>query len=288
LESVLKLPQLHEVYIWNTKITEADRKTLSKKYPDIKIIGSQFTDTKILKLSRPRVENDGVTRKGQRVSLKHNMPGVTVRLSKNGTEPDSVNGEIYREPFNVDETIQLKVKACKEDWYCSEVLDVICFVEGIAPEHVELLTSSDVQYPGEGATSLTDKRKGFADIFREPSWLGYRDQPFNAAFDFNKDVPIKSVVISYGKNIGAFIFPPEEVEVWAGNEMNQLKLLNKIKVVQPTGYVPPKVEALTIPIDTKTTYRFYKLIARPLAKLPPWHDAKKERGWFFVDEVFFY
>ncbi len=288
LESILKLPQLREVYTWNTKVTEADQKTLSKKYPDIKIIGTQFTDNKILKLSRPRMQNDGVIGKNELVSIKHNMPGVTIRLSKDGTEPDSVNSEIYKEPFKVDETFQLKVKACKDAWYCSEVLELTCFVEGIAPAHVELLNPSDVQYPGEGATSLTDKRKGFPDVFKELSWMGYRNQPFGAVFDFSKDITIKNVVISYGKNVSAYIFPPDEVELWAGNDVKQLRLLKKIKVVQPADYVPPKVEALMIPTETKTAYRFYKIVAKPLAKLPTWHDAKKEKGWFFVDEVFFY
>ena len=288
LESVLKLPQLREVYVWNTKITEADQKTLTKKYPDIKIFGTQFTDSKILKLSRPRVENDGVIGKDELVSIKHNMPGVTIRLSKDGAEPDSVNGEIYKEPFRADETFQLKLKACKEGWYCSEVLEVTCFVEGIAPQHVELLNPSDVQYPGEGATSLTDRRKGFPDVFKEPSWLGYRDRAFSAAFDFSKNVALKNVVISYGKSVGAYIFPPDEVEVWAGNDMKQLRLLKKLKVAQPAEYVPPKVEALIILTESKTPYRFYKIVAKPLSKLPAWHDAKKERGWFFIDEVFFY
>jgi hypothetical protein len=288
LEGVLKLPKLREVYIWNTKITEADRKALSKKYPEIKIIGSQFTDSKILKLSKPRVENEGVIEKGELVSIKHSMPGVSIRLSKDGAEPDSVNSEIYKEPFSLDETIRLKVKACKEGWYCSEVFEVTCFAEGIPPRHVELLNPSDIQYPGEGVSSLTDRRKGFPDVFKDPTWLGYRDQAFSAAFDFSENVAMKNVVISYGKSVGAYIFPPDEVELWAGNDMKQLELLKKIKVVQPAEYVPPNVEALIIPTESKTAYRFYKIVAKPLAKLPAWHDAKKEKGWFFVDEVFFY
>ena len=30
-----------------------------------------------------------------------------------------------------------------------------------------------------------------------------------------------------------------------------------------------------------------KIVAKPVAKLPAWHPGKGERGWVFVDEVFF-
>ena len=35
-------------------------------------------------------------------------------------------------------------------------------------------------------------------------------------------------------------------------------------------------------------YSYYKLIAKPVNKLPAWHSAKGKKGWVFVDEVFFY
>lgn len=288
LEPILKLPGLQEVYLWNTKTSDAELASLAQKYPDVEIIGNLFSDGKILKLGKPRLENDGVIRKDELISLKHSMPGVTIRLSKDNSDPDSVNTEVYHEPFTLRESTVLKARACKDGWYCSDMLEVTCFVEGIPPVNVELLTAADKQYPGKGASTLTDLQKGFADIFKEPSWLGYRDQAFAARFDFGKNVAVNKIVISYGKNIGGFIFPPEEVEVWAGNDFNQLRLVKKIKPNAQTGYTANNVEALTIPTDMDTSHRFYKLVAKPVAKLPAWHKSKGERGWFFVDEVFFY
>jgi uncharacterized membrane protein len=288
IETVLKLPQLNTLYIWNTKISQNEHAALTKKYTGVEITGNLFSDEKILKLGKPRLENDDVIRKDELVSLKHSMPGVVIRISKNDTEPDSVHSEIYKEPFAMDESSVLKVKACKDGWYCSDVLEVTCFVEGITPRKVELLTPADKQYPGKGAVGLTDLQKGFADIFKEPSWLGYRDHPFAAQFDFGESISIKKVVISYGKNIGGFIFPPEEVEVWAGNDMKGLSLVKKFKPNPPTGYAPNSVEGLTIATASGDSFRFYKLVARPMAKLPLWHKSKGEKGWLFVDEVFFY
>lgn len=288
VEAVLTLPKLRAVYIWNTKIDTKEQEALQKKYPDVSIIGNLFSDGNILKLGKPRIENDGVIRKDELVSLKHSMPGVRILLSKDLSVPDSVGGQLYEEPFSLTESTVIKAKACKDGWYCSDVLEVTCFVEGVAPANVTLLTSPDKQYSGKGASSLTDLQKGFADIFKEPSWLGYRDEAFSASFDFGKDVPIKKAIISYGKNLGGFIFPPEEVELWGGNDINRLTLLKKIKPDQPGGMSSNSVESLSVTTDQEASYRYYKLIAKPVAKLPAWHDSRGEKGWFFVDEIFFY
>ena len=288
LESLLALPSLHTLYIWNTGISEAELASLKKKFPDVEIIGNLFSDKEVLKLSKPRLENDGVIRKNERLALKHNMPGVTIRISRNAGAPDSIQSEVYKEPLAADESVVLKAKACKDGWFCSDVLEVTCFVEGIAPDRTELLSPPDKQYPGKGAVSLTDLQKGFADIFKEPSWLGYRDNPFAASFDFGKSIPLKKIVISYGKNIGGFIFPPQEVQIWAGDDINKMSLVKELKPTLPTGYSPNSVEALTVPTDSQTSYRFYKVVAKPVAKLPEWHGSKSERGWVFIDEIFFY
>jgi hypothetical protein len=33
------------------------------------------------------------------------------------------------------------------------------------------------------------------------------------------------------------------------------------------------------------TVRYLKVIAIPVSKLPKWHPRKKEKGWFFTDEI---
>jgi hypothetical protein len=216
------------------------------------------------------------------------MTGVTMYYTVDGTDPDTVKGKVYREAFKFNETVVLKARACKDDWFCSDIFETTCFIEGIKPGQLELLAAPDPKYPGEGVQSLTDRRKGFADVLKEPSWLGYRHEPFVAGIGFEGHATaLNGIAISYAKNIGAFSFPPAEVEVWAGENKDQLKLIKKMNVVQPTGYQSSKVEALIIPL-TQESYQYYKVIARPVPKLPQWHNGKGEKGWVFIDEMFFY
>ncbi len=285
---LLALPQLKELYVWNTKVSSSQADSLREKYPSLLIVDSQFKDDEKLKLSRPMLVNDGVRKRDEEVVLKHPMPGVAIRYTLDGSEPDTANGQIYKDAFAFEETTVVKARACKDGWNCSGVLETTCFVEGIKPQHVELLNAPDPQYPGEGAQSLFDGRKGVPDVLKEPSWLGYREQSFIAGFDFEGDLPnVKKIVLSFGQNIGGHCFPPEEVEVWAGDDKNKLTMIKKMKIKQPTGYESLKVEALAIPLES-STHRYYKVVAKPIAKLPQWHSGKGKKGWVFIDELFIY
>ncbi|MEK6783640.1 MAG: chitobiase/beta-hexosaminidase C-terminal domain-containing protein [Bacteroidota bacterium] len=289
VKSVMELPLLSELFIWNTKITEEEKQKLAKDYPKVVIATSQFIDDKVLRLTKPVLVNEGIVKKGDKVILKHTMPGVTIRYTLDGSKPDSISSTTYETAMSFNSTIRINAMACKEGWYCSEVFEVICFVEGHKPESSYLLTPPDKQYPGEGAKTLTDGRKGYVDSFRESSWLGYRDNVFIAEFSFGSAPPsINKIVISNGENIGGYIFPPTEMEVWAGQNSKQLKRIKTWKSELLKDYRSQRIEALEIILDSKLNYTVYKIIAKPISKLPGWHSGKGKNGWFFVDEVFFY
>lgn len=289
LNALMGLPLLSELFIWNTKVTEEERQKLTRVYPKIVIITSQFIDDKVLRLTKPVLVNEGIVKKGDKVLLKHTMPGVTIRYTLDGSKPDSISSTMYEAALNLNSTVKIKAIACKPGWYCSDMLEINCFVEGHTPESTSLLVPPDKQYPGQGAITLTDNRKGYADNFKEPSWLGYRDNAFVAEFNFGSAPPaIDRIVISNGENIGGYIFPPTEMEVWAGQNSTQLKRIMTWKPELIKDYRPQRIEALEIILDSKTNYTVYKIIAKPISKLPAWHSGKGKKGWFFVDEVFFY
>jgi len=288
VQSIIDLPSLSELFIWNTKVTDTEAVALQKKYPQVKIISTLFNDSSTLQLSKPILINEGILKRGESLQLKHSMPGVVIRYSLDGRLPDSISDVIYEKPLVVNETVKLKALACKQGWYCSELLEVTCYVEGYKPATITLLKPADKQYPGEGASTLTDGRKGFADVLKEPSWLGFRENNFEAGFDFGTKPPaIQKVVLSYADNLGGYIFPPTEVEIWGGSNAKTLKLLTSIKVEQPSAYRPQRMEALAVSFDS-VTYAYYKIIAKPVSILPLWHGGKGQKGWFFIDEVFFY
>jgi uncharacterized membrane protein len=288
VESILSLPELKELFIWDTKVTNEQSNEWQKKYPAVKIVQQLFNDSTILQLSKPIPVNEGIIKHGESIQLKHSMSGVKIMYTLDGTEPDSVSGMVYDKPIVVSETVKLKAMACREGWYCSELLSVTNFVEGYKPKQAELFKPADKKYPGLGAANLTDGRKGFTDVLREPAWLGFRENDFEAGFDFGATPPaLKRIVLSYGNNIGGYLFPPTEVEVWGGADREHLTLVKKFRTEMPKGYEPQRVEALGVDFEP-ATYSYYKIVVKPISKLPEWHGGKGQKGWVFIDEVFFY
>lgn len=288
IKPLLEMSSLEELFIANTPIDEIQRKKLAQQYPKIRLVVSDFNDNQTLKLSSPAIVADGLVPKGQLVTIKSNMPGVTIRYTTDGSTPDSIGSVVYDKPLSVSRPLFIRAMACKPGWYCSAVTEATLFPEGLHPVSATLLKTPDKQYPGEGGATLINGRKGFLDVYREPSWLGYREQPLEALFDFGeKGMPVSSMVVSYAHNLGSYIFPPAEVEVYAGMMQNKLDRLVTTQPVQPNKSEPTRMGILSIPLKG-VSYRYYKVILKPLAKLPPWHSGKGSKGWVMVDEVFFY
>ena len=163
------------------------------------------------------------------------------------------------------------------------------FKKGYAPTSVELVYPPNEQYKGNGAATLCDNKKGTPDNFRDPAWLGCREQPFAAIAFFDKNSPpVKSVTLSCGVNVGSYIMPPTRVEVWGGPDKSRLKLL---KAIVPTPYTKAdlgKTQTSGLRLDIPAAqYPCLKVVALPLSKLPDWHPGKGDKGWVFVDEILF-
>jgi uncharacterized membrane protein len=283
----ISIPSLKELFIWNTSVTAEQVAALKSKWKSTRILTTEFSDDKILRLSLPSLTKNDVLKKDGKVELKHPMKGVTIRYTIDGTLPDSVTGKIYDQPFAVGQTSRLKTIACKQGWYCSGVLESICFVEGIKPASVQLLTQPDKTYTGEGATTLSDGKLGQADQYKEPVWLGYHDGAMQAQFSFVQPQPIKTISVSYAKNLGSYLFPPLKIEVWAGNDKRMLSLIKTVVPTQPTSYTDgTKKEVSFIEVGGKP-FSIYKIIVTPVPVLPAWHGGKGDKAWVFVDEVFF-
>ncbi len=289
LADLAKIRSLEIVYLWNTGVSDAEVKALRQQFS--KIIwddGFHPDPNETLRLSPAILRNEGqVLKRNERVSFKHNLPGVVIRYTVNGSMPDSVSGEVYKEPIEVSRYSIIRTRAIKEGWLSSNPGEYIFFPVGVKPDRGDLLTKPEDRYMGEGATTLIDSRKGMPDFYRDPVWMGFRANNLEAIFYFEKNIPtLKSATLSYARNPYSWCFAPGEMQVWGGNDLKDLKLLTTIRPEQPKDYVSVRIEGAYAEFPP-STYRVYKIIAKPLVKLPDFLKNKKEKGWLMVDEVFF-
>ncbi|MEM6767805.1 MAG: c-type cytochrome domain-containing protein [Bacteroidota bacterium] len=290
LESLAKIPSLRELFVWSAGIAEEDIQRWKDKLSGVLVHEGYFPDkSEILKLNPPRLVNkNNMLAEGEGIDYVHKFPGVELRYTTDGTDPDSLTSPVYTETIYPDQFTLLKIRAFSEGWQGSDVLEKSFFLEGISPTSARLIYPTHSTYPGKGAISLIDGQKADPDQFRVPNWLGYKETDFAAYLYFEEEVPeIKQVTLSYGRNVGAYIMPPTKVTVWGGDNERNMEKLGSIK----TGKIDSYVSNVTagIPIDIpKGKYACYKVVAETLKVLPEWHRGAGTPAWIFIDEVLFY
>ena len=281
---------LKEVFIWNTKISTTEADELQKQNKKIRFDRGYIPDeNEILALTPPRVKNEEfILAANEKIELEQKIAGTTIRYTVDGTDPDSTTSPIYKDPLTADGFTLIKAKSIKTGWYSSPIITFSFFKKGIKPSGAELINKPNDKYKGNGGTTLIDGKKGLVENFNDAAWLGFREQPFAAAFYFDTVQTINSISISYNENVQSYLMPPAEVEVWAGESKDKLRLLKKATVAQPTKEEKNVVRVEGMKIDIpQSTYKYYKIIARNVLKLPTWHPGKGDKAWIFIDEIFF-
>jgi hypothetical protein len=283
-----QLPNLTNLYLWNTPLLEEDFQELAKLLPKVSIDrGFQPDPNELLPLSAPVVINkEQVLIGDEKIELKHNFPGVTIRYEMDGKDPDSLS-PIYEGPIEVDDYALLKASAFLEGWASSSPISKGFFRAGLPLDSVVLLSTPNPQYKGRGAATLHDNAKGDEVNFRSPTWIGYRESPFEAMVQVKEDVEVSKLVLSYLNDMGAYIMPPVYVEVYGIRAGQEWTLLNKKQLPVPTGYENKAIELVGIDIP-KQQYEWIKVVAQNVTKLPKWHNGAGDLGWVFVDELFVY
>ncbi|HEV8272819.1 MAG TPA: FN3 associated domain-containing protein, partial [Chitinophagaceae bacterium] len=289
-QSFSQFDSLKEVFIWNTKISATEAGELQKQNKKIRFDRGYIPDeNEILTLTPPVVKNEEfILSENEQVELKHQVGGVSIRYTMDGSDPDSTTSPIYNSPVAVNGFTMVKAKAVRTGWYSSPIASFTFFKKGIKPSSAELINQPNEKYKGSGAATLSDLKKGLAENYNDAAWLGFREKPFAAFFYFDTVQTINSISISYNENVPSYLLPPAEVEIWAGENKEKLKLLKKATAKQPTNGEKNivRVEGLKIDIP-QSKYKCYKIIAKNVSKLPAWHPGKGEKAWIFIDEIFF-
>jgi hypothetical protein len=293
LRELVTLSKLRSVYVWNTKIAAADIQQLSAQNKNISYQAGFKGDTVVLKLTPPVVENEEEIITGTlAVNLRHYIHGTTIRYTLYGSDPDSIHSRVYDGHLAIDSAFTIKAKAFKPGWISSDVYSRRFFKNSLLPDSVILFTHPDPKYTADGGKTIADLEKGDINAFLYPKWLGFREYPMEAMLVYNKPVEATSIMISAMKNIGGFVMPPASVEVWGGMNEKDLRLIGRTIPAQTTLSETKRKdfvnsENLFFKYSFKLTQlKYIKLLLKPVAKLPQWHQGKGQKGWVFVDEVF--
>ncbi len=289
LDALGAFPSLKKVFLWNTSLTEPEMAAIRKKFPKIHWDLGYIPDkNELLKLTKPRLldEEKRIYSPGELIAFKPQMSGVQIRYTIDGSKPDSLASILYTKPFPVIGMMKLRAISVSPGWKTSDTTDNTFFLKGFKPDSIRMINEADKQYKGQGAITLTDLVKGTPGNLNV-NWLGYRDNSFKIGAYFSKGEDIQQILLSTVESIDGYVMPAKKIIIKGGDSPKSLKLLKTIVPEQPKEKRRRQLIPFVIPLDKKQ-YRYFEIEAYPVNVLPKWHPGKGDKGWVFVDEVFFY
>jgi uncharacterized membrane protein len=281
---------LKTVTVWDTRLSAADVGKLQNEFKSIHIIGGFKDDgSNPLKLNPPQVKNPSAIFANSLVlDIRHPIKGVEVRYTTDGTEPDSLHSPTLTTGKTITKSETIHARAYKEGWYGSETATFHFFKSAFKPDSSTLLAPLNRVHQAEGANTFFDHKLGVIGA-NNPAWAnnwgGVRNNDLVILSEFKKPVSISSLGVHYMIEESTGIFPPEMIEIWGGDDPDHLKLLSKFKAP-----LPKKGDVSTLKTIEGTfapqTVSWVKIVARPVNKIPEWHNSKGSRALLLVDEMF--
>lgn len=296
---ISKIPNLREVFVWNTGLSTEEVALLKKQFPKIRWEAGYVPKDEKLQINPPILVNENfILRLNEQVVFKHTLKGVDFHYTVNDSLPDSLGTLKTRGPIALTNFTKIKAMATKEGWLASKVVEYKFYKSRYLPDTVYLLTKPEPKYAAHGGSSLKDFIQGAREQKGVPNftWLGFKDEDLDAVFEFNQPKPVAGLTFSYLRKTDSDVFPPVKIEVFAGNDRNALKPVASVKPEMPTERKGYTQMGLNIPIKPGS-YRFYRVKAYSLRRLPKYlmKDDKKEPvenhgkpAGLRVDEILFY
>src|SRR5690606_6926170 len=146
-------------------------------------------DGTLLKLNLPRFANESsIFTDTLELTLEHPIRDTHIRYTTDGSDPDSLHGNVYEGPVKLSATVtQVKSRAYKEGWIGSDIATRYFLRHALTPDSIVLVSPPAPEYraaqPGllvDGVTNNTE--------FRSGNWLGYRVNEAEILFYFGQPV----------------------------------------------------------------------------------------------------
>ncbi|WP_299115727.1 GH92 family glycosyl hydrolase [uncultured Winogradskyella sp.] len=230
-------------------------------------------------LPSPYIEKGDITFRGEtEVVLNTSEQGARIYYALNDED-----FQLYEKPFTLTEETKVKLYSEKSN-IKSPVLTTPFFK--IDPNlSITLESEYANQYSAGGNDALIDGIRSTKN-YRTGSWQGYYDRNLIATVDLGRQKPINTITVNFLQDQGAWIFYPTEVQCLVSKDNMNFKALPSYKIDASKRDSELEIRTLEFKIPM-TEYKYVKIIAKKMGKLPEWHLGYPYdgRSWIFVDEI---
>ena len=286
-EKFLNGAKFSNINVWSNNISTKQLQALNTKYPKLTIIIGDNLENDFIKLSSPTIDQDSsIIPKHLDIKIKHLLPGIVIRYTTDGSEPDSLTSPQYKNAFRIASNTTIKTKAFKKGWISSDMVQRTFYKSEIKPDTIYLISKPDPKYQATGANTLTDYELG-GQNFSNGKWLGYKDVTMEFVAGFKQPKLIKEAYFNALVDYGSYIMPIVSITVQGSNDGKNFQKITTSNFLVPTKPSSMKEnKTFSCKFPANSSYRYYKFTVLNIKKLPDWHPGKGTPGWIFIDELF--
>ncbi|NOU59076.1 GH92 family glycosyl hydrolase [Marinifilum caeruleilacunae] len=222
--------------------------------------------------------------KSKTIQLRCGTNGAEIRYTTDGSEPD-LSSKKYQRPIHVRDDVRLKAIAFKEGLKASGVLNLQYFKGLPFNPHTgypKISVEGDkIGYGKQTGIQLIDGGFG-STTFNDGFWTGIDLHDMDVDIDLGESKEISEVKAGILIYPGAWIFNPDEVEIYVSNDQKNYRLV-KTRSLEPVKDESRYVIRPSIKFP-KVSCRYLKVTFKN-GPIPDWHMAGGRKHWIFVDEI---
>jgi hypothetical protein len=287
LEEVTDWKNLKKLYLYNTQVPAELVRTFKKNHPGLEVYDTHFDLSDSVysaQLGLPVCKIDSpVFYERTSAEVKLSRGKVKYYYTLDGTEPTR-EARLYTAPLEVSRSSVLKIMATMDGWIDSKVAVFPLLKIGAKPVRIIVEGKPNAKYDPKLDSILIDgKLGGVSRTAKE--YVGITKPNVRLLIELDKPKELSQVAVSFLEDIEKGAFPPEYIEVWAGEEKNSLQKIAMVKAALPSEKRSPFKDLLVLNFE-KVRARYVRVNIKISRRLPSWPSLQKDvQPSGFVDEV---
>jgi uncharacterized membrane protein len=287
LEEVTDWKNLKKLYLYNTQVPAELVRTFKKNHPGLEVYDTHFDLSDSVysaQLGLPVCKIDSpVFYERTSAEVKLSRGKVKYYYTLDGTEPTR-EARLYTAPLEVSRSSVLKIMATMDGWIDSKVAVFPLLKIGAKPVRIIVEGKPNAKYDPKLDSILIDGKSGGVSRTAK-EYVGITKPNVRLLIELDKPKELSQVAVSFLEDIEKGAFPPEYIEVWAGEEKNSLQKIAMVKAALPSEKRSPFKDLLVLNFE-KVRARYVRVNIKISRRLPSWPSLQKDvQPSGFVDEV---
>lgn len=238
-----------------------------------------FLQTSEVQLSDPIAKLDSmIFLKLAKLNIRHSIEDSEIHYSMEGAPYQLMNNSI-----SIKTTTEVEYFAKKKGFQNSDTLNLVAIKSNnkLLNASISIHPSPSSKYPGFGAESLLDLKKGSINFSSNNNWMGFQDDKIKIILDLEKEVSLQNIKLSVLDDSNSWIYLPNKITVMINNETVGQKIipLKRQKTKSSNKYID-------IPLPNQK-HSELNIIIELMSKIPKGFPGAGNKPWLFIDEIIF-